>query len=41
MEATCGGEAELAYATRAGTGRVPLDRFTAGARRIITVLAAE
>jgi hypothetical protein len=41
MDARCGGEAELAYATRAGTGRVPLDRFTAGQRRVITVLAAD
>jgi 4-amino-4-deoxy-L-arabinose transferase-like glycosyltransferase len=41
MDASCGGEAELAYATRAGTGRVPLDRFTAGARRVITIFAAQ
>ena len=41
MGARCGGEAELAYATHAGTGRVPLDRFTAGARRTITVLPGQ
>ena len=41
MGARCGGAAELAYATEAGTGRVPLDRFSAGARRVITVLPAQ
>jgi hypothetical protein len=39
--APCGGPAELAWAERAGVGRTPLDRFTAGDRRVVTVFPAD